>query len=250
MANIISQAVTKILAMVEIEETIDERTGIPLPLRLEPEQRGQIADMRPTPEQIRERGMDDPECGSMTLGSYRSMQSPGLIMIQWANIGSFFWHIIQQLLQNGHYIQKSYLPILADTAVKKVYEHEKFHHFCDLAQHLFGTHRDRMKEEALAVAYAYVGLEALMRDGRRVSQRLPNVLYRSMLAALFVYSAPGYRDWHLYRTELDFTNGLVEYLLKPHTIAFLSSSNVDVQAILRLLSNNIGNDGFEETLSP
>jgi hypothetical protein len=119
------------------------------------------------------------------------------------------------------------LKRLATVAVHKTYTHERFHFFCDVSRHLLGGAKDRMTEEALAVASSFHAIEAARGQWNSPAGLLGNAPYRLFLDRIYAFSAPGYRDWINYQSKPAFEDGMVRYLVSPTKLLFLTSSGVD-----------------------
>jgi len=146
---------------------------------------------------------DDPDGW---LGSYRRMQSPGILRLNLDNIQIFFWDIICRMAcKDGYEFTRIQITELARLSIYKTLYHELFHHFMDVQSYIVANHKfKRMEEEALAVACSriLVGFESKY-----------NRLYVSdFLNEAYSYTAPGYKDWERYRSDEQFILGVMEYM--------------------------------------
>jgi hypothetical protein len=201
-----------------------------------------IRSMGPHPEEIFSAKSD-------VLGCYYPMQSPGRIALDSTVIGSLFWHTALDMQQQGLHIERRDMPLMAAVTVQKTSLHETFHHFADVARHLFGGSFDHEAEEALAVACSYRDLVEMRGDWRSKPARLHGLLFRELVTRLYRYTAPGYRDWVRYQTPLTFEQGLIDYL-GPASTPFLQGSGVDVASILGAVRKAMGTQGAVEWLTP
>ena len=139
------------------------------------------------------------------LGTYQSMQSPGIITLNMNNIQIFFWSIICTLsCQKGYVFTREKIEELAKLCILKTLYHELFHHVIDAQKYFLADYRyDYYIDEALAVACSrhMVGFEAKF--------NLPYV--SDFLDLAFSYSQPGYRDWINYKSDEQFLLGLSRY---------------------------------------
>jgi hypothetical protein len=212
------------------------------PFVISPELEIRIVSMRPHPEEVFAAETD-------ILGTYERMRSPGTITLDWANIGSMFWHTMLDMQQQQFYIEGRDVEAMATTAVVKTHRHETFHHFSDVVRHLFGGTYDHHAEEALAVACSYHDLTALRGEWRSKPARLSGLLFRELMQRLYRYTAPGYQGWVRYQTAEDFDQGLIDYLGPPST-PFLQKSGVDVANLLGAIRKSLGTEGVIERLEP
>lgn len=234
MRDPIQEAVTRILNMIPTEYRSNEFTG-PIPLHACAQQ---IESLRPSPEQVAEEGED-------ILGEYHQMTSPGQIVLFWDRIGSIFWHHVLCLIRSGFHVIPDDLKGLAEMTVRKTYVHEEFHHFADVARWLFGGKYVRDIEEALAVAFSY---RHLCEKWLRGQPRLRSIV-RQLMAQMFHYASPGYRDWHLYQADHDFAGGLVSYL-GPASSGFLERNGIDVSGILLAIEPTVRDLGVNTLIVP
>ena len=141
-----------------------------------------------------------------TLGTYRRMQSPGVLTIHVDNMQIFFWSIIFELsCKNRYTFTREKIEELARLCILKTLYHELFHHFTDVQSYITRMfHYDYFMEEALAVACSrhMVGFEA--------QNNTPFV--SDFLNLAYSYSLPGYRDWVDYKSDEQFLLTLSEYI--------------------------------------
>ncbi|MCX6359568.1 MAG: hypothetical protein NT029_07180 [Armatimonadetes bacterium] len=246
---VVDEAVRKILMMVHADgsERRERRGAGPGegedpsgPFVLGPEVEQLIGILGPHPEVIHASERD-------ILGSYRPMQSPGVITLHWKVIGSLFWHSVLDMQRGGLYIEQRGIEVMAWMAVQKTYLHETFHHYTDVARHLFGGAYSQLEEEALAVACSYRDLADLRGDPRGKSARLSGLLFRELMLRLYRYTAPGCRDWVMYQTAQDFDQGLINYLAPP-SVQFLHQSGVDMATVLGAVRRSVGTQGAVERI--
>lgn len=143
---------------------------------------------------------------SNTLGTYRRMNSPGLITIHIDNMQIFFWSIICELsCKNRYTFTREKIEELARLCILKTLYHELFHHFTDVQAYITRMfHYDYFMEEALAVACSrhMVGFEA--------QNNTPFV--SDFLNLAYSFTSPGYRDWVDYKSDEQFLLTLSEYI--------------------------------------
>ena len=184
----------------------------------------ELDNMGPEPAAVMEEGTE-------VLGHYEPMASPGRIVLHREELASFFWHQARNIFRAGYHVEANDLQNMCHMVVMKVYTHEQFHHFCDVARHLFGSRYDRMREEALAVTWSYFQMEALRWQWSSKEARLSSGIYRSMLPKLFEYRAPGYRDWVNYKAKPDFEMELIRYI-GPVSSTTMEHNGIDMNAVL------------------
>jgi len=135
--------------------------------------------------------------------------------------------------------------------------HESFHYYCDYKRHLTGAKFDRNTEEAFAVAHAYqeapVGLSGLRhhhnsyfrkyyynkRNYQLSVKRLDAIINFVIKEHYKGYTAPGYRDWHLYTGRNSYETHFYDYL-KNSKLDSLLKNNVpvnDISGEILLLGN-------------
>ena len=171
------------------------------------------------------------EEGEELLGHYEPMASPGRLVLHCDELTAFFWHQAQDVFQTGYYLEQKDLRFLCHMVVMKTFTHEQFHHFCDVARPLFGGHYDRLKEEALAVAWSYFQLEELRSAWQSKEARLSAGIYRYVLPRLFCYRGAGYRDWVNYQRRADFEAELIRYT-GPASSMTLECNGVNMSSVL------------------
>lgn len=214
---------------------------------LSPKGKETIAGLKPYPGYVQKC-----EEGEEILGTYQPMCSPGIITLHVPELTSYYWHLIADILNQGHQISWNDLEHLAYMVTIKTYKHEQFHHFCDVSQHLFSNCYNYIRniEEALAVAHSYIEVTLRMRTKRsnRIG-KISKAVYQAMLDRIFVYYQPGYRDWINYKTISSYQAGLLNYI-KPHSAGFLESNGINMSDILGSISLEVKNQGVIEKLRP
>ena len=239
--GIVDMAVKRIMGMVPLENRRNrqmEWEGGPVGIQINDEEAGAIEEYPLRVEQVLVEGED-------VLGCYRAMNSPGLITLYWERIGQFFWQIALDINRMGYYMESQDFERMAHMAVYKTYTHEQFHHFCDVARYLCGSTKDRMTEEALAVAWSYRQVQAQRGTWQSKEARLSSPFYSEMMRRMYRYTGPGYRDWVQYQTEDDFLDGIARYLGSAHK-DFLSTSGLNVGRILLAMVNEVKDKGVVE----
>lgn len=156
------------------------------------------------------------------LGWYTPMQPRGIITLHLPRLTSFFWHLILEL-NKSHQITAQQLGLLAQASVAKTYWHELFHHQADVCQLLLGGKKDRLHEEALAVAYSWDQVQRW--PWYLDEKKLPKALITDFLIAAYQYSSPGYRDWPDYRDRWSFEKARLSYFLHPASLRLLESAS-------------------------
>ena len=184
----------------------------------------ELNNMGPTPPAVMEEGTD-------LLGHYEPMASPGRIVLHRDQLTSFFWHHARNIFRAGYYVEPNDLQNMCHMVVMKTYTHEQFHHFCDVARHLFGSRYDRLTEEALAVSWSFFQLEELRWQWSSKEARLSSGIYRDLLPKLFEYRAPGYRDWVNYKSRADFEMELIRYT-GPASSRYLECNGINMSNVL------------------
>jgi len=236
--NILNESVKRIMQMVEFGETPEELSqGIVF----DHETQRRILSLEPDPELIEAEGME-------LLGVYYPIASPGQIILYWDRIGSYFWHTALKISQRGYYLSHADLTNMAHLICLQVYQHERFHHFCDVCRHLFGGNYDRLTEEALAVAWSYRYTSNSSKAwNSRIGSLFPQP-YRELMGLIFRFRAPGYRDWVNFRSEVEFADGVTAYLAPPQA-QVLEQSGVDIIHLLMGLEGALSG-GVIEQLQP
>ena len=171
------------------------------------------------------------EEGEELLGYYEPMASPGRLVLKVNCLSSFFWYHARDFFRAGYYIEENDLRCMCHMVVMKTYTHEQFHHFCDVARHLFGTGYDRLREEALAVAWSYFQLEELRCQWSSKEARLSAGIYRDLLPRLFQFRSPGYRDWINYKSRADFELEMIHYT-GPASSGTLERNKINMSNVL------------------
>jgi len=191
------------------------------------------------------------------LGTYRPMHSPGVVTLYWDRIGGFMWHTLLELAREGFVVGQADAINLAQLAVHKTWTHELFHHACDVGRHLFGGSCEHDREEALAVAWShrrvtrrYAGRRHIPRRPR-FDDRVNPGLTGAFIERAWRYTAPGYRDWARFSSDLAFSHAVAEYLIPDATYRELVNSRVDVDDIIcNLVESAARGGGVEEVLKP
>lgn len=140
------------------------------------------------------------------LGSYRRMNSKGVISLNADNLQVFFWSIIFELACKQRYIfTREKIEELAMLCIEKTLYHELFHHFTDVHSYVVhGFRYDYGTEEAMAVACSrlLVGFESKS-----------NQAYVSDFHELaYSYNSLGYRDWINFKSDEQFLLNLISYM--------------------------------------
>jgi hypothetical protein len=167
------------------------------------------------------------------LGSYRRMNSPGIITLYERNIFNFTWYIIGELLKLDHEISVEVFDQIAHNVTYKTIYHELFHHYTDFTRiYTDGRSKyDFQVEEALAVAFSriYLGIE---------NNNLP--LYTDLFTIAYNYQSKGYRDWKDFQSEKSFFKKLIEYSDYPYVLGTTENQNLYkiCQANLEAIINN------------
>jgi len=187
----------------------------------------------PTPEQILSEMPPDvgDDVSPFVLGSYRPMNSPGLITLNVVNLQQFYWSVVREIARRlpGFPFFKQDLEFLATFIVEKTWHHELFHHSMEVLRHLVNGAPYDLEEEALAVAHA----RRCLRESKWNSQigRMGKIMYNLAMDIAFVGYAPPYSGWMNYDSPERLQAGIVDLLQPPQRI-FLESSNVPVANIL------------------
>ena len=200
----------------------------------------EIDSMYPHPESVEHDGEE-------LLGHYEMMASPGKLVLHQEPLSSFFWHHAREIFRAGYYIEENDLKFMCHMVVLKTYTHEQFHHFCDVARHLFGGCYDRLPEEALAVTWSYIQLEEYRRQWNSKEARLSAGIFRELLPKLFRYKAPGYRDWVNFRVRADFDAALIRYT-GPMTSMRMEQNGIDMNAVLLSIFESTKTKGVVEEI--
>jgi hypothetical protein len=235
--NILNEAVKRIMQMVDLRDLPEAEEPIQ-GIIFDPETQRRILSLEPNPELIEAQGIE-------LLGVYHPIASPGQINLYWDRIGSFFWHTALKISQRGYYLTQADLTNIAHLICLQVYQHERFHHFCDVCRHLFGGHYDRLREEALAVAWSYRYISNSSKAwNSKIGSLFPQP-YRDVMRLIFRFRAPGYRDWVNFRSEVEFADGLIAYLA-PSQAKILEQSGVDIMRLLMGLEGNLSGGVVEQ----
>jgi hypothetical protein len=153
------------------------------------------------------------------LGFYRPIRSPGILTLCARSLQQFFWCLLCRIdarYPDAFIIDRD-LQALATLVVYKTYWHELFHFSADVLRQLLGSPYDALREEALAVAYAYLQLEHP--DGRSTLGQINPVVHLTALDLAFRYRSPGYKDWHQFNSLSSFKQGLVDYFRPTPALA-------------------------------
>ncbi len=192
---------------------------------ISPESGVLIKQLKPTLGEVSELGEDNEK---IVLGVYYSMSPRGKIVLYWERIGSFFWHIISELMNNKkHKITAYQLLKLAEATVAKTAYHEMFHHKSDVLTILFGTRKEYLREEAFAVAASYFEVEWNGGGWNTGWDSVPKKLREDFLNLAYQYSAPGYRDWVNFKDRRDYEKQLLEYVIHPTALRLLKLAYKD-----------------------
>ena len=180
----------------------------------------------------------------LLLGLYKPMRSPGTVLLFGDNIELFFWSLIREISRTVTFITPSDLAAANEVVVSKTYYHELFHYDCDVLRHMFGSRRDPLNEEALAVARARYLIEQERNKWATKIGRMNGVVYGKLMDIAFDYRSAGYRDWRLYASEQSFRTGLMN-MFSSATTNQLESNGVTVDG---LLISSLGNmpGGYQE----
>lgn len=175
----------------------------------------------------------DTKDSSRWLGSYRSMQSPGIISLYNLNLIGFTWYVTKELIKRDHYIDLEVFNQIVYNIVRKTVYHELFHHYCDFNR-IYTDGRaayDFEIEEALAVAFSriYLGIE---------NNQLP--LYTDLFKIAYQYTGRGYKDWVHYQNESAFLDKLIKYSSYQNVLGNLRGTNLYkiCQSNLEAIVNN------------
>ena len=233
--SIVDSCVERILKNFRLPLSDEQNRG---GLILSPSVEEEIEAMNTHPRAVEEEGEE-------LLGYYEPMASPGRIVLEQNCLNSFFWHHARDIFRAGYYVEDNDLRFMCHMVVLKTYTHEQFHHFCDVAHHLFGGRHDHLTEEALAVAWSYFQLEDQRRQWQSKEARLSAGIYRDLLPRLFRYKAPGYRDWVNFRVRADFEKELIQYT-GPASSPFLEHTGIDMSGVLVKILEATKLQGVEE----
>jgi hypothetical protein len=140
------------------------------------------------------------------LGSYRRMNSKGLVSLNADNLQVFFWSIIFELACKQRYIfTKEKIEELTMLCIEKTLYHELFHHFTDANSYVVnGFKYDYCTEEAMAVACSrlLIGFES------KSNQAYVSDFYE----LAYSYNSRGYRDWINFKSDEQFILNLISYM--------------------------------------
>lgn len=193
-------------------------------------------DRLPLDDLIGDFSYEDYQCGERgeeLLGSYTPMSSPGTIKLYLNSLRGLFWHSVKDLHQKGYAFWEDDLEKLARLTVGKTYWHEHFHLFTDVQHFLFsGFNKERLKEEALAVAFSLLKISEERDRASSVIGRIANVHYSAFLNILFDYRSPGYQDWRNYSSNETFSDGLLQYVNPPNAGRLLANG-IPVHSLLQ-----------------
>ena len=116
---------------------------------------------------------------------------------------------------------------LAAFTVTATHCHEVFHYRMDIASILFGSRLSRLDEEALAVAFEYHHAGKMLQHNS--IDPIISMLYKKFKKELFLFSAPGYKDWRDYEKVEDFRNKLAEHVIHPNAVRLIEGAKGDVE---------------------
>lgn len=176
---------------------------------------------------------DDGEGVARPLGTYTPMSSPGKITLYRDNIGGFFWELVYLLAYDGLRIAPDQLKCLQSAMVYITFEHELFHHYCDIFRSLTSSAKDRLEEEALAVAWSWHRLH----EHPSLLAILPDEVKSAFLKIRFNYTAPGYQDWSKYQHRHCFERAAATYWIGEKAEK-LRRNGVGVDAMFKQLLEN------------
>lgn len=187
---------------------------------------------------------DEPKMS--VLGRYYHMQSPGTVVLYKHNIKKFFDTLLREVIRRAPFMTRADLAAAARLVASKTYHHELFHFDCNVLRLMFGTSQDKLKEEALAVAWSRMRITEERKAWQSQIGRMNGTVYGLLMDMAFQYRSPGYCDWSNYADEVRFKSGLLDYIQLPKT-DFLMSSGVPVQEILySMLGKGKDGQGFVE----
>lgn len=180
------------------------------------------------------------------LGCYYRMRSPGKVVLFTGNLKRFFDGLMLEVLKVTPYVTKGDLTAAARLVAFKTWQHELFHFDCNVLREMFGTQQDKMKEEALAVAWSRYKIIEERKAWQSQIGRMSGVVYGVLMDRAYRYRSAGYRDWPNFADETRFKAGLLDYI-KPNQHQFLAQSGVPVQELLfSLLGKGKDGQGFVE----
>jgi hypothetical protein len=165
------------------------------------------------------------------LGRYYHMQSPGTVVLYKYNIKKFFDTLLLEVIRRAPFMTRADLAAAARLVASKTYHHELFHFDCNVLRLMFGTEQDKLKEEALAVAWSRMRIAEERKAWQSQIGRMNGVVYGVLMDLAYQFKSPGYCDWPNYADEVRFKTGVLDYI-NPHKADFLMSSGVPVQEIL------------------
>jgi hypothetical protein len=149
--------------------------------------------------------------GYLRLGTYRSNGLSNEIELHLDVIASCCRAIEDELLVKGWSIADQERQTLATLSVMKTLFHEQFHHLSDIFRRLAKPPKgfDRLTEEALAVSWSYLQLEATQLK-MQCDRKLFDVVVDSWFSG---YTAPGYNEWERYVHSHVFLAETAQYLM-------------------------------------
>lgn len=204
--------------------------------------------MEPEPDTV-----DDDEPPEMLatrkslLGCYYGMRSPGKVVLFTGNLKSFFDSLMLEVLKVTPYITRSDLATAAKLVAYKTWHHELFHFDCNVLAIMFGTRKDRLKEEALAVAWSRHKIAEERKNGQTQIGKMSGVVYGVLMDRAYRYRSAGYCDWPNYADDATFKAGLLDYI-KPSQLGLLMHAGVPVQEMIySMLGKGKDGQGFAET---
>ena len=187
-------------------------------------------------------------CSEMDiLGLYTPMSSPGIISLNLHNLSSFFWSLALGIYKKGYFMERQDFEKLSHMVVLKTYTHEQFHHFCNVCRYMFGGSFDKMKEEALAVAWSYLQVNVAKTAWASKEARLASPLYYEMMKAMYQYKSPGYRDWKHFRSRDDLSAANTRYC-GPTSSIKLELNGIDIGVVLLKILDEVKDKGVVEIL--
>lgn len=165
------------------------------------------------------------------LADYTTMNSPGIITFYLEKMRAFYFSFECHLHNKGIVMLFDDMDKVQDLLFESILWHEQFHFFCDVQKRIHNYAKDKLMEEALAVAYSSLMIEEANRNWSSRISRISDVIKSEFKKAFFNHNAPGYRDWRHYSLIDDFKDGLVKYI-QPGNYSFLRGCGVDVGTLI------------------
>jgi hypothetical protein len=165
------------------------------------------------------------------LGLYIPMQSPGQVILFGRNLRNFYWSLVRAIRHRVPYMTKQDLTAAWLLVQMHTHEHELFHYNINVLQEMFGGSYTPKIEEALAVAWARVKIQAERSKWNTQIGRMNGLFYSLLMQLAFAYRSYGYRDWVLYSDEVRFKPALLDYIA-PNNYARLQGNGVDMERLL------------------